>query len=223
MLEVSNLGYWYDHQDNSLFNNVNLTFEAGQSYAVIGQSGSGKTTFLSLIAGLDVPREGTISLDGQDIQQIGLTNYRKHDVSIVFQAYNLLTYMSPLNNVLTAMSITNSSHQGDQQFAKDLLGKLGLTDVQMTQMVTHLSGGQQQRVAIARAMAVDAKLVVADEPTGNLDEANTKEVVNLFQKLAHEQQKCVIIITHEPDVAAACDHQIKLSNHEFVVKDVATV
>lgn len=223
MLEVSNLGYWYDHQDDSLFNNVNLTFEAGQSYAVIGQSGSGKTTFLSLIAGLDVPREGTISLDGQDIQQIGLTNYRKHDVSIVFQAYNLLTYMSPLNNVLTAMSITNSSHQGDQQFAKDLLGKLGLTDVQMTQMVTHLSGGQQQRVAIARAMAVDAKLVVADEPTGNLDEANTKEVVNLFQKLAHEQQKCVIIITHEPDVAAACDHQIKLSNHEFVVKDAATV
>ncbi|KRK97087.1 ABC transporter ATP-binding protein [Secundilactobacillus odoratitofui DSM 19909 = JCM 15043] len=223
MLEVSNLGYWYDHQDNSLFNNVNLTFEAGQSYAVIGQSGSGKTTFLSLIAGLDVPREGTISLDGQDIQQIGLTNYRKHDVSIVFQAYNLLTYMSPLNNVLTAMSITNSSHQGDQQFAKDLLGKLGLTDVQMTQMVTHLSGGQQQRVAIARAMAVDAKLVVADEPTGNLDEANTKEVVNLFQKLAHEQQKCVIIITHEPDVAAACDRQIKLSNHEFVVKDATTV
>lgn len=223
MLEVSNLGYWYDHQDNSLFNNVNLTFEAGQSYAVIGQSGSGKTTFLSLIAGLDVPREGTISLDGQDIQQIGLTNYRKHDVSIVFQAYNLLTYMSPLNNVLTAMSITNSSHQGDQQFAKDLLGKLGLTDVQMTQMVTHLSGGQQQRVAIARAMAVDAKLVVADEPTGNLDEANTKEVVNLFQKLAHEQQKCVIIITHEPDVAAACDRQIKLSNHEFVVKDATAV
>ncbi|GAA3604716.1 ABC transporter ATP-binding protein [Secundilactobacillus similis] len=219
MLNIKELGYWYDRPENALFQHVNLTFEVGQSYAVIGQSGSGKTTFLSLLAGLDVPREGTIELDGRDIQQIGLTNYRKHDVSIVFQSYNLLTYMSPLNNVLTALAITDSSHKGDQAFARELLQKLGLTDEQMTKNVGKLSGGQQQRVAIARAMACDANLVVADEPTGNLDEANTKEVVALFQQLAHEQNKCVIIITHESDVAKACDHAYRLADHQFALTE----
>lgn len=219
MLNIKELGYWYDRPENALFQHVNLTFEVGQSYAVIGQSGSGKTTFLSLLAGLDVPREGTIELDGRDIQQIGLTNYRKHDVSIVFQSYNLLTYMSPLNNVLTALAITDSSHKGDQAFARDLLQKLGLTDEQMTKNVGKLSGGQQQRVAIARAMACDANLVVADEPTGNLDEANTKEVVALFQQLAHEQNKCVIIITHESEVAKACDHAYRLADHQFALTE----
>jgi putative ABC transport system ATP-binding protein len=219
MLNIKELGYWYDRPENALFQHVNLTFEVGQSYAVIGQSGSGKTTFLSLLAGLDVPREGTIELDGRDIQQIGLTNYRKHDVSIVFQSYNLLTYMSPLNNVLTALAITDSSHKGDQTFARELLQKLGLTDEQMTKNVGKLSGGQQQRVAIARAMACDANLVVADEPTGNLDEANTKEVVALFQQLAHEQNKCVIIITHESDVAKACDHAYRLADHQFALTE----
>lgn len=219
MLNIKELGYWYDRPENALFQHVNLTFEVGQSYAVIGQSGSGKTTFLSLLAGLDVPREGTIELDGRDIQQIGLTNYRKHDVSIVFQSYNLLTYISPLNNVLTALAITDSSHKGDQAFARALLQKLGLTDEQMTKNVGKLSGGQQQRVAIARAMACDANLVVADEPTGNLDEANTKEVVALFQQLAHEQNKCVIIITHESDVAKACDHAYRLADHQFALTE----
>lgn len=215
MLKIKNLGYWYDRPEEALFKDVNLEFRTGQSYAVIGQSGTGKTTFLSLIAGLDVPKEGSIELDGRDVRQIGLANFRKRDVSIVFQAYNLVTYMSSLDNVLTAMAITDSSHKGDKGFAKTLLGKLGLTETQIMQKVSHLSGGQQQRVAIARAMAVDANLVVADEPTGNLDEANTREVVALFQRLAHEQQKCVIIITHEPEVAQACDHQIQLAEHQF--------
>lgn len=219
MLNIKDLGYWYDQPKNALFQHVNLTFEVGQSYAVIGQSGSGKTTFLSLLAGLDVPREGAIELDGRNIQQIGLTNYRKHHVSIVFQSYNLLTYMSPLNNVLTALAITDSSHKGNQAFARDLLRKLGLTDDQMTKNVAKLSGGQQQRVAIARAMACDANLVVADEPTGNLDEANTKEVVALFQQLAHEQNKCVIIITHEADVAKACDHAYRLADRQFALTE----
>lgn len=211
MLEVSNLSYWYDNADQPLFSDLNLTFENGRSYAIVGQSGSGKTTFLSLIAGLDIPKKGVVKLDGHDVQRIGLTNYRKRDVSIVFQAYNLVTYMSALENVLTAMAITDSTHKGDKQYAGELLQKLGLTQQQMTQKVNRLSGGQQQRVAIARAMAVDANLVVADEPTGNLDEANTKEVVALFQQLAHEQNKCVIIVTHEMDVADECDEKMSVN------------
>ncbi|WP_137597842.1 ABC transporter ATP-binding protein [Paucilactobacillus kaifaensis] len=215
MLKTKDLSYWYDQKKNSLFENVNLEFEAGQSYAIVGQSGSGKTTFLSLIAGLDKPKAGSIELDGKDINKIGLTNYRKKDVSIVFQSYNLFTYMSPLNNLLTAMSVTESRHAGDKEYAQQMLAKLGLTDSQMKTNVQQLSGGQQQRVAIARTMVCDANLVVADEPTGNLDEDNTTEVIDLFQQIAHEQGKCVIIVTHESAVAQACDNAYRLEKHEF--------
>lgn len=218
MLKVNDLGYWYDRQENSLFENVNLEFKSGTSYAIVGQSGSGKTTFLSLLAGLDKPRAGQIELNGEPINKIGLTNYRKSKVAIVFQSYNLLTYMSPLNNLMTAMAITNSEHRGDKDYAMKMLRRLGITDDQMKKNVQRLSGGQQQRVAIARTMVCDAKLVVADEPTGNLDEENTKYVIDQFQKIAHEQKKCVIIVTHEPDVADVCDHYYRLEKHKFVAE-----
>lgn len=218
MLKVNDLGYWYDRQENSLFENVNLEFKSGTSYAIVGQSGSGKTTFLSLLAGLDKPRAGQIELNGEPINKIGLTNYRKSKVAIVFQSYNLLTYMSPLNNLMTAMAITNSKHRGDKDYAMKMLRRLGITDDQMKKNVQRLSGGQQQRVAIARTMVCDAKLVVADEPTGNLDEENTKYVIDQFQKIAHEQKKCVIIVTHEPDVADVCDHSYRLAKHKFVAE-----
>ena len=218
MLKTNDLGYWYDRQENSLFEHVDLEFKSGTSYAIVGQSGSGKTTFLSLLAGLDKPRAGQIELNGQPINKIGLTNYRKSHVAIVFQSYNLFNYMSPLNNLLTAMAVTESSHKGDKAFAADMLRKLGLTDEQMKKNVQKLSGGQQQRVAIARTMCCDAKLVVADEPTGNLDEEITKFVIDQFQKIAHEQNKCVIIVTHESDVAKACDHSYRLAKHEFALE-----
>ncbi|MFC6182501.1 ABC transporter ATP-binding protein [Lactiplantibacillus daowaiensis] len=218
MLKTNDLGYWYDRQENSLFEHVNLEFKSGTSYAIVGQSGSGKTTFLSLLAGLDKPRAGQIELNGEPINKIGLTNYRKSHVAIVFQSYNLFNYMSPLNNLLTAMAVTESSHRGDKDYAAEMLRKLGITDEQMKKNVQKLSGGQQQRVAIARTMCCDAKLVVADEPTGNLDEENTKYVIEQFQKIAHEQNKCVIIVTHESDVAKACDHSYRLSKHEFALE-----
>lgn len=216
MLRTEGLGYWYQDKEQPLFQQVNLEFEVGQSYAILGHSGSGKTTFLSLIAGLDKPREGAIFLNDRPLTEIGLTHYRRHEVSIVFQAYNLFTYMSPLNNLLTAMAITGASHAGDQDYARQILRDLGIADELMTRNVQHLSGGQQQRVAIARTMCCDAKLVVADEPTGNLDEDNTQAVIAQFQRIAHDQQKCVIIVTHEPDVAAQCDQQYRLENKQFV-------
>lgn len=215
MLKTEGLGYWYQDKSQPLFQDINLTFDVGQSYAILGHSGTGKTTFLSLIAGLDKPKEGDIFLGDRSLKKIGLTNYRRRDVSIVFQAYNLFTYMSPLNNLLTAMAITGAEHAGDKDYAKQILKDLGIGEELVTRNVQHLSGGQQQRVAIARTMACDAQLVVADEPTGNLDEDNTKEVIDQFQKIAHEQQKCVIIVTHEPDVAARCDHQYRLENKQF--------
>ena len=212
MLKVNDLGYWYDRQENSLFEHVNLEFKSGTSYAIVGQSGSGKTTFLSLLAGLDKPRAGQIELNGEPINKIGLTNYRRSKVAIVFQSYNLLTYMSPLNNLMTAMAITNSEHRGDKDYAMKMLRRLGISDDQMKKNVQRLSGGQQQRVAIARALANDPDILLCDEPT----EENTKYVIDQFQKIAHEQKKCVIIVTHEPDVADACDHSYRLEKHQFV-------
>lgn len=216
MLKTEGLGYWYQDKDQPLFQEIDLEFDVGQSYAILGHSGSGKTTFLSLIAGLDKPKEGDIKLNDRSLKQIGLTNFRRHNVSIVFQAYNLFTYMSPLNNLLTAMAITDAEHAGDKAYARQVLSDLGIGADLAERNVQHLSGGQQQRVAIARTMCCDAKLVVADEPTGNLDEDNTKEVIQQFQKIAHEQGKCVIIVTHEPDVANQCDHQFRLENKQFV-------
>lgn len=216
MLRIEDLGYWYQDKAQPLFQKVNLEFEEGQSYAILGHSGTGKTTFLSLIAGLDKPREGEILLNDRALSKIGLTNFRRHDVAIVFQAYNLFTYMSPLDNLLTAMAITGARHAGDKGYAQRILNDLGIGDDLITRNVQHLSGGQQQRVAIARTMCCDAQLVVADEPTGNLDEDNTRAVIEQFQRIAHEQKKCVIIVTHEPDVAAKCDHQYRLENKQFV-------
>lgn len=215
MLKTQDLGYWYQTANEPLFQNVNLEFEVGKSYAILGHSGTGKTTFLSLIAGLDKPKAGDILLDDKSLKKIGLTSYRQHDVAIVFQAYNLFTYMSPLNNLMTAMAITNAQHAGDKAYATQILRDLGIGEELITRNVQHLSGGQQQRVAIARTMACDAQVVVADEPTGNLDEDNTNAVIKMFQKIAHEQNKCVIIVTHEPDVADQCDHQYRLENKEF--------
>ncbi|WP_461225907.1 ABC transporter ATP-binding protein [Lacticaseibacillus suihuaensis] len=215
MLKTENLTYWYNDRDQYLFKDVNLEFEAGHSYAIVGQSGSGKTTMVSLLAGLDTPKAGRILIDDQDIKKHGLTNYRQSQVAIVFQAYNLFTYMSALENLMTAMAITKAKHKGDKAYAKGMLTKLGLTDEQMTKNVQKLSGGQQQRVAIARTMVCDAPLVVADEPTGNLDEDNTTEVIALFNQIAHEAGKCVIIVTHEPTVAAQCDGVLRLAHRTF--------
>ena len=201
MLKTEGLGYWYQDKDQPLFQDINLEFDIGQSYAILGHSGTGKTTFLSLIAGLDKPKEGDILLGDRSVKKIGLTNYRRKEVSIVCQAYNLFTYMSPLNNLMTAMAITGAKHAGDKVYAKQILNDFGISEELALRNVQHLSGGQQQRVAI--------------EPTGNLDEDNTRDVIAQFQKIAHEQQKCVIIVTHEPDVADQCDHQFRLENKQF--------
>lgn len=127
MLITKDLGYWYDHPDNILFEEVNLEFDTGKLYAIVGQSGSGKTTFLSLLAGLDNPKMGSIEFNGSDLKQIGLTNYRKKDVSVIFQSYNLFTYMSPLNNLMTAMAVTGAEHKGDKEYARDMLRQLGIS------------------------------------------------------------------------------------------------
>ncbi|MGX9133414.1 ABC transporter ATP-binding protein [Rummeliibacillus sp. JY-2-4R] len=215
MLEIKDVNYWYNNKEDVLYDDINLTFENGKLYSILGSSGSGKTTFLSLLAGLDVPKKGEIVYEGKPLKKIGLTNYRNKYVSIVFQSYNLLPYMSAVDNIVSAMEITRSTQVNRKDYALSMLKKVGITKKMAQKNVQHLSGGQQQRVAIVRAMCCDAKLVVADEPTGNLDERNSLEIIKLFKELAHEQDKCVIVITHEREIANQCDIVLELKNKKF--------
>ncbi|MCR5492195.1 MULTISPECIES: ABC transporter ATP-binding protein [Streptococcus] len=213
-LQTKNIGYWYtNNPDDYLFKDVNLTFEKGKVYSILGQSGSGKTTFLSLLAGLDSPKTGQIYLDDTDINKSGLTNYRRNAVSTIFQAYNLMTYMTARQNVQTALEISNKSV--DNAKIEELFELVGIPKEMIDKPVLKLSGGQQQRVAIVRALATGHDLIIADEPTGNLDEETTQDIVSIFKEIAHQQNKTVIIVTHETAVAKETDVIFELKKKQF--------
>lgn len=213
-LHTKNIGYWYtNNPDDYLFKDVNLSFERGKIYAILGQSGSGKTTFLSLLAGLDSPKAGNIYLNDKDINKSGLTNYRKNAVSTIFQAYNLMTYMTARQNVQTALEITNTPV--DNAKIDELFELVGIPKELIDKPVLQLSGGQQQRVAIVRALATNHDVIIADEPTGNLDEETTQDIVNIFKDIAHQQNKTVIIVTHETAVAKETDVVFELKKKQF--------
>ncbi|QSR13305.1 ABC transporter ATP-binding protein [Lactococcus sp. LG606] len=219
VLNIENLTYYYNHPEDYLFQDVTETFEAGIMYSILGQSGSGKTTLLSLLAGLDMPKSGQIKLNGDEIKANQLTNYRKNIVSTIFQAYNLLTYMSAFENVKTALRISKVSFDDEKQSIIDSLEKVGLTEDLIYKPISKLSGGQQQRVAIARALVLNHDIIIADEPTGNLDENTTRQIVELFKKIAHEDHKLVIIVTHETEVAQNSDVVYQLKNKKFTKLD----
>ena len=214
-LEIKHLTHWYTTADNALYKDVSLTFESGKFYAIVGESGSGKTTLLSFLAGLDVPREGDILVDGVSIKKIGLTAFRQKYVSIIFQSYNLLTTMTAFQNVQTALAITKSKHANDKAYILERLARVGIDEEKAQKNVQRLSGGEQQRVAIVRALLVDAPIVAADEATGNLDHENSEKIVALFAELAHEFGKTVILITHDREVAKQADEQLLLKDHVF--------
>ena len=213
-LKTQNIGYWYtNNPDDYLFKDVNLAFDKGKVYAILGQSGSGKTTFLSLLAGLDVPKSGQILLEDRDINLSGLTAYRKNAVSTIFQAYNLLTYMTARQNVSTALEITGKT--ADQKEIENLFDLVGIDKSLIDKPVLQLSGGQQQRVAIVRALATEHNIIIADESTCNLDEETTQDIVRIFKDIAHKQNKTVIIVTHETAVAEQADIIFELKKKQF--------
>lgn len=208
ILETKNLSYFYQDGDQRRFilKDTNVSFEQGKFYTILGQSGSGKTTFLSLISALDTPKEGQVLLNGKDIKTIGYEKYRRDDISIIFQSYNLVPYLTALENVLVAMSITDNELPTNQkEVAYNLLDYIGINASKADRLVNQLSGGEQQRVAIARALATNVEIILADEPTGNLDEGMEQEIVDIFQKLAKVHNKCVIVVTHSNDIADRSD------------------
>ena len=211
ILELKNVSYWYE-KDKTILDNLTVNFEKGKFYTVIGSSGSGKTTFLSLISGLDKKKNGEILYCGKNIDKIGLNNYRNKYVSIIFQGYNLLTYMTALQNVISAISIKGIKVKIQKERALEMLKKVGLTEEQCNQKVLTLSGGQQQRVAIARALVSETDVIIADEPTGNLDEKTSNEIIKIFKDIVEKENKCLIMVTHNIDITKNSDITYKLKN-----------
>ena len=205
VLEMNNIRYSYDNKRNVL-NGINMALDEGKMYAILGQSGCGKTTLLSLLGGLDSPVDGQILYDGQDIEKLGLANHRKNNVAFIFQSYNLIDYLTPKENVALTAKLS----------PQPILERVGLTEEECKRNVLKLSGGQQQRVAIARALASDTKVILADEPTGNLDEDTAAEIISILKKCAHEMTKCVIIVTHSNDLAKQADTIFRLKKGKLV-------
>ena len=181
LLKVKDVTYWYE-KDQVILDNIDLEFEKGKYYAIVGSSGSGKTTLLSLISGLDSTKEGDIVYKDDTLKNIGLENYRNKYVSIIFQGYNLLNYMTAIQNITSAMSIKGIKKEDNKEYAIKMLKRVGLTEEQAFQKVLTLSGGQQQRVAIARALCCENDLIIADEPTGNLDSDTADEIILFIGK-----------------------------------------
>lgn len=205
ILEAKNLSYNYANSKEKVLSSVNQGFEEGEFYAIIGKSGAGKSTFLSLLAGLDSPQDGEILFRGENIEKEGYSKHRRDNISLVFQNYNLIEYLTPLENIRLV----------NKHASEDILLELGLDISQIKRNVLKLSGGQQQRVAIARALVSEAPVILADEPTGNLDQTSSKEIIDLFKRLAKERNKCVIVVTHSKDIADAADVVLEISNKKL--------
>lgn len=215
VLKIENLTFAYEEGKNIL-DGINIEFEKGRFYAIVGTSGSGKTTFLSLISGLEAPSKGNLLLENKSVMEIGLENYRNKYVSIVFQGYNLINYMTAVQNVTSAMSIKGVKKEDNKIFAMEMLQKVGLTEEQAHQDVLTLSGGQQQRVAIARALSCENDIIIADEPTGNLDEETSKEIVGLFRDIVYKYGKTVIMVTHDKDLSKNADEIYVMGNKKLI-------
>ena len=212
ILEAKNVMYSYkSKRDKVVLKNVSAAFDEAVFYAIVGSSGSGKTTFLSLLAGLDIPVSGSILYDGEDICKKGLNAHRRHHVSLVFQNYNLIDYLTTEENVKL----------GGRKDAGELLQEVSISREDWKRNVLQLSGGQQQRVAIARALASDAKVLLADEPTGNLDEDTADEIIGLLKKTAHELGKCVIVVTHSRRLAREADVVLEISQGVLSEREIS--
>ena len=208
IMEVKNVGYTYDNR-RKVLRGINVQMEQGKLYAILGPSGCGKTTLLSLIGGLDSPTSGQILFEEQDIAKTGLSDHRKNHVSFIFQAYNLIDYLNPKENVALTSKLP----------PLPILERLGLTKEEAKRNVLKLSGGQQQRVAIARALASEAPVILADEPTGNLDEDTARDITEILKESAHKMNKCVVVVTHSNELAKQADVICRLKRGELQVLD----
>ncbi len=219
ILKLNNISYGYidGNRKRTILDDLSYTFEKGKFYSILGPSGSGKTTLLSLMGALEKTQGGSIEFEGKKLEAIGLTKYRRNHQAIVFQQFNLIPYMTALQNVENVMHITENELPKDKtKTALNLLNTFGIVESKAKRSISQLSGGEQQRVAIARALATGVELILADEPTGNLDTATQHEIVDIFRKLVNDYETCVIVVTHSDEVAKMSDVQLRLIDGKLV-------
>lgn len=208
ILALNKVNYSYTN-GKKILNNISMEFEKGKFYTILGVSGSGKTTLLSLLAGLDEPQSGKILYNNQDIREKGYENHRKNNVSLIFQNYNLIDYMTPLEN----LKIVNPKAD------KTILNELGLKDDEIKRNVLKLSGGQQQRVAIARTLVANSPVILADEPTGNLDSKTSMDVIGLLKMTSQKFNQTIVMITHNEEIAQLADRIIRIEDGKIARGD----
>ena len=204
-LALQNVSYKYEGGSKIIFKDVNMNFEKGKVYTIVGKSGAGKSTLLNLLAGLDTATNGSVTYENESLADMNRNRYRARNAGIIFQGLNLLTNATAVDNIVLSMNISGVSGVNKKATAYSLLEKVGLNKEKATRKILKLSGGEQQRVAIARAIAHNPELIVADEPTGNLDKTTEDSILKIFTRLAHDEGKCVIIVTHSKKVTTIAD------------------
>lgn len=209
-LTMENVTYTYKNAIGAAVKNASFAFEPGKLYAIVGPSGSGKSTLLSMMAGLDLPTEGDVQYDGKSLKDMDLDEYRREDISMIFQAFQLFPLLTVTENVCYPMELSGMGVKEAKEKATKYLEKVGITEEQMDRFPANLSGGEQQRVAIARSLASGARTFLADEPTGNLDVANTENIMEILKNLAHDDGYCVIVVTHDLEVAQMADVTVEM-------------
>ena len=214
ILQTKNVHYIYQskYQKVHAVKGIDFTFEEGKFYAIVGKSGCGKTTFLSMLAGLDLPTEGEVVYDGKSTTDRNRDEYRLRAISLICQSYNLFPLLTVEENVMYPMLLRGVKHPDAKTVAEEKLADVGLDETYHKRLPAMLSGGEQQRVAIARALASDARVILADEPTGNLDTENSELVFSLLQRLAHEEGYCVVVVTHDLSIADKADQVLRLKD-----------
>ena len=217
-ISLSNVSYSYKgkFQTVKAVDNVSYEFEPGKCYAIIGKSGSGKTTLLSLMAGLDLPTEGEIIVDGKSTRDWDRNKLRRDAVSVIYQNYNLFPLLSVQENIQYPLELKKIPRKQAATLVREVRERVELPVAYEKRLPSHLSGGEQQRVAIARALAQGCKIILADEPTGNLDSTNTRNIVEILRSLAHDDGCTVIIVTHDPAVAEQADVVLQLKDGSWI-------
>ena len=219
MLTMEKVKYKYRNSGSYAVKNAECAFEPGKLYAIIGPSGSGKSTLLSMLAGLDLPTEGEVRYGEKSLKNMDLDRYRREDVSMIFQAFQLFPLLTVIENVCYPMELRGVSTKQAKVKAEEYLHKVGITKEQMKRFPANLSGGEQQRVAIARSLASGAKVFLADEPTGNLDVENTEKIMDILTRLSHEDGYCVIVVTHDMEVAQRADIVYRMTDGNLTLNE----
>jgi len=218
ILELQEVRYTYQtqYQKVEALKGVSYVFESGKVYAIVGKSGSGKTTLLSLMAGLDLPTDGNVVCQGTSTADMKLEDYRREKVAVIYQNFRLFSLLTVAENIMFPMELQNLTPKGAKKRTEELINQVGLPVSALDRYPTMLSGGEQQRVAIARALGMNTKIILADEPTGNLDTANSENIFTILQNLAHNEGYCIVIVTHDLSLAEKADYILKLQDGTVV-------